>query len=123
MKLPVGAPGGRCYLCGCTEEKRCDGGCTWAVPTKTLCTRCAATPVFTLYSTAIALVSAVSEVQVRLYQLEKAWSKRYPELELELEPFSQAYAEAARLFAYLSETTGELLEALPDPREGAPRGE
>jgi hypothetical protein len=30
-----------CKICGCTEQDACPGGCGWADPDRTLCTRCA----------------------------------------------------------------------------------
>lgn len=30
----------RCRMCGCTEDRACDGGCVWA--TADLCSRCVA---------------------------------------------------------------------------------
>ena len=30
----------RCRVCGCTEDRACDGGCLWAAPN--LCSRCVA---------------------------------------------------------------------------------
>lgn len=32
---------GHCFLCGCTEDRACDGGCSWADRTQTICDRCA----------------------------------------------------------------------------------
>ncbi len=32
---------GRCRWCGCTERRACDGGCSWANPPRTVCSRCA----------------------------------------------------------------------------------
>lgn len=32
---------GICNRCGCTETHACAGGCAWANPQKTLCSRCA----------------------------------------------------------------------------------
>jgi hypothetical protein len=31
---------GVCRICGCTEEKPCEGGCAWTDKTKTICTAC-----------------------------------------------------------------------------------
>lgn len=31
---------GVCRLCGCTEERACPGGCSWANATRTICSRC-----------------------------------------------------------------------------------
>jgi len=33
-------PSGVCRRCGCTEDKACEGGCSWAYPD--VCSRCAA---------------------------------------------------------------------------------
>jgi hypothetical protein len=30
----------RCQICGCTEDRACPGGCSWANPQRTLCSRC-----------------------------------------------------------------------------------
>lgn len=32
---------GTCYVCGCTEEHACEGGCWWVDETRTLCSQCA----------------------------------------------------------------------------------
>jgi hypothetical protein len=32
---------GVCRVCGCTEDRACEGGCSWKDDTKTICTRCA----------------------------------------------------------------------------------
>jgi DNA-binding MarR family transcriptional regulator len=32
---------GICHVCGCTEERACPDGCSWADATRTLCTACA----------------------------------------------------------------------------------
>ena len=32
---------GVCASCGCTEASACEGGCIWANPNATLCSRCA----------------------------------------------------------------------------------
>lgn len=29
-----------CRICGCTQERACEGGCAWADATETVCTRC-----------------------------------------------------------------------------------
>lgn len=31
---------GTCQYCGCTEAEACDGGCSWADSTHTICSRC-----------------------------------------------------------------------------------
>lgn len=31
---------GTCRVCSCTEDHACEGGCSWADKTKTICTRC-----------------------------------------------------------------------------------
>lgn len=31
---------GECRFCGCTEERACYGGCSWANATRTVCSRC-----------------------------------------------------------------------------------
>ncbi len=39
---PLGFPEpGVCQVCGCTELDPCPGGCVWANPQATLCSRCA----------------------------------------------------------------------------------
>lgn len=39
---PLGFPdSGVCQVCGCTELDPCPGGCVWANPSATLCSRCA----------------------------------------------------------------------------------
>lgn len=38
----VGA--GKCRVCGCTEDKACEGGCSWADEGQTLCTSCVDKP-------------------------------------------------------------------------------
>jgi hypothetical protein len=37
--LPA-TPPGVCCRCGCTDERACEGGCSWAHPTHTLCSKC-----------------------------------------------------------------------------------
>lgn len=32
---------GQCHVCGCTEDRACDGGCEWANKDQTLCSLCA----------------------------------------------------------------------------------
>jgi len=32
---------GRCFMCGCTDERACDDGCGWWNLQKTICTACA----------------------------------------------------------------------------------
>lgn len=32
---------GTCMGCGCTDERACEGGCSWSDPTHTLCSKCA----------------------------------------------------------------------------------
>lgn len=34
---------GKCRICGCTEDRACEGGCSWADEAQTLCTNCKAT--------------------------------------------------------------------------------
>lgn len=31
---------GTCWVCGCTEEEACEGGCGWADPQQRVCTTC-----------------------------------------------------------------------------------
>lgn len=31
---------GVCRFCGCTDERACDGGCTWVDPENTVCSQC-----------------------------------------------------------------------------------
>ena len=38
--LEVEPPSGVCGQCGCTDNAACEGGCSWADPSHTLCTRC-----------------------------------------------------------------------------------
>lgn len=33
-------PDARCNVCGCTEERACEGGCCWNDASATLCSRC-----------------------------------------------------------------------------------
>lgn len=35
-----GIRGGTCSRCGCTEERACPGGCSWANVLRTVCTAC-----------------------------------------------------------------------------------
>jgi hypothetical protein len=32
---------GVCMVCGCTEDRACDGGCSWVDEAQTLCSACA----------------------------------------------------------------------------------
>lgn len=32
---------GTCAVCGCDDDHACEGGCIWANPEATLCSRCA----------------------------------------------------------------------------------
>lgn len=32
---------GQCHVCGCTEDRGCDAGCSWFDRSQTLCTACA----------------------------------------------------------------------------------
>lgn len=36
----ISPPSGVCSMCGCTDHRACKGGCSWADPSHTLCTRC-----------------------------------------------------------------------------------
>lgn len=38
FRLPAS---GQCEVCGCTEDRGCEGGCIWANATATLCSQCA----------------------------------------------------------------------------------
>lgn len=40
-KQAAEAEKGTCFVCGCTEEKACDGGCEWADEGQKLCSSCA----------------------------------------------------------------------------------
>lgn len=31
---------GNCYFCGCTDERDCDGGCSWVNKDHTCCSQC-----------------------------------------------------------------------------------
>lgn len=37
---PLRKTPGRCWRCGCTDDRACAGGCSWADATRTVCTRC-----------------------------------------------------------------------------------
>lgn len=37
----LGPEPGTCQICGCSELDPCPGGCIWANPEATLCSRCA----------------------------------------------------------------------------------
>jgi hypothetical protein len=34
-------PEARCVICGCTESRACEGGCSWASRGPAVCSRCA----------------------------------------------------------------------------------
>ena len=36
----VGPVAGTCQVCGCTEDRACEGGCEWQNKEKTLCSKC-----------------------------------------------------------------------------------
>jgi len=36
-------PEGVCWVCSCTEDDACPGGCAWVNPEQTLCSACAIT--------------------------------------------------------------------------------
>ena len=38
VPFPVKHPKGSCRVCGCTDEKACPGGCSWALPD--ICSAC-----------------------------------------------------------------------------------
>lgn len=38
---------GVCRVCGCTDQHACDGGCSWADASHTLCTNCVGLHAFT----------------------------------------------------------------------------
>jgi len=105
---------GTCGMCGCTEEKPCEGGCSWADPARTLCTKCYESPGFTVSKAALELAMSVAQVQRALYAFEESWSRMNPNAEPD--PFDMAYADAARLYGYLVEMVDELLEPFPNSR-------
>jgi hypothetical protein len=40
LTIRIKEEGGRCRLCGCTDEYACPGGCSWANQQQTLCSAC-----------------------------------------------------------------------------------
>ena len=110
---------GTCEDCGCTEEKPCEGGCSWTDASRTLCSRCglaranaciptpeelalgAAAPA----AAAMQLGAALAQLQRALYVFEEVWGEQ-----LTREDFDAAYGDVARLFGNVSESVQTLLE-------------
>jgi hypothetical protein len=36
----MSAQAGTCRFCGCSEDRACPGGCSWADKARTVCSRC-----------------------------------------------------------------------------------
>lgn len=110
---------GRCVFCGCDEldmvERQEVGapGSQWANEERTVCTSCEQAPI----RAAVELGQAIASVQLGIYGLEIAWGERAIACGLlEADDFSEAYANAARLFASLTVNVNRLLEKFPASR-------
>lgn len=123
---------GTCEDCGCTDEKPCEGGCSWVNDDHTLCSRCGLARANAIVKSLEQLTApaseagmrvgaALAELQLALFAFEEAWNAAMDETIGDYadraELFNGAYGEATRLFGYVSERTIELLEMYREERK------
>lgn len=130
---------GRCADCGCTDEKPCEGGCSWVNDDHTLCSRCGLARANAIVerlrgleapasATGAEVGQAIAQLQLALCGFEGAWelsveSETMGEYGERRDRFDAAYGELTRLFGSMSELVMELLEEYAElaERGGASR--
>lgn len=119
-------PAGICSDCGCTEEKPCEGGCSWTNETRTLCSRCGLARAnsaaealldgeeLTPALAAMQLGNAIATLQCALYVFEESCGDI-----LSREEFDAVYGDAVRLFSEVTTGALGLLRHFPEAADVA----